>query len=115
VFPIGTTTVNDDAQDPTGNHSSCSFTIHVKGAAEQTADLITAVNNLATKAGIRNALLVKLNVALKKIQSNNTGAACGALQAFINLVDAQRGKAVTAGDADSLIAAATQIRAVIGC
>jgi HYR domain-containing protein len=115
VFPIGTTTVNDEATDPSGNRSSCSFTIHVKGAAEQTADLITAVKNLATKTGIRNALLVKLNAALKNIQRNNTGAACGELQAFINLADAQRGKAITVGDADSLIAASTQIRAVIGC
>jgi len=115
VFPIGTTTVTDEAQDPSGNHSSCSFTIHVEGAAEQTADLITAVNNLATKAGTKNALLAKLNAALKKIQSNNSGAACGELQAFINLVDAQRGKAISTSDADSLIAAATQIRAVLGC
>ena len=115
VFPIGTTTVNEDAKDPSGNDSTCSFTIHVKGAAEQAADLITAVNNLATEHGIKNALLVKLNAALKNIQSNNAAAACGELKAFINLVAAQRGKAISTSDADSLTAAATQIRAVIGC
>jgi hypothetical protein len=48
VFAIGDTTVNSDAGDPSGNHATCSFTIHVKGAAEQIADLITAVNNLNT-------------------------------------------------------------------
>lgn len=115
VFPIGTTTVNDNAQDPSGNQSSCSFTVHVKGAAEQTADLITAVSNLATNAGIRNALLVKLNAALKHIQSQNSPPACGELQAFINLVKAQEGKAINPSDANALITAATQIRAVIGC
>jgi len=115
VFPIGTTTVADDAADPSGNHSSCSFTVHVKGAAEQTTDLITAVNSLAVAGGIKNALLAKLNAAIIKIQENNTAAACGELQAFINLAEAQRGKAISAADADSLIVAATRIRSVIGC
>jgi hypothetical protein len=115
LFRIGTTTVNDDAGDPSGNHVSCSFTVHVKGAAEQTADLIAAVKGLATKDGVRNALLVKLNAALKHIQSPNMAAACGELGAFINLVDAQRGKAISMSDADALIVAATRIRAVIGC
>ncbi len=115
VFPIGTTTVNSDVQDPSGNHSSCSFTIHVKGAAEQIADLTTAIDNLATKQGIQNALLVKLNAALKNIDEKNSAAACGELQAFINLAEAQSGKAISTSDANSLIVAATQIRAVIGC
>jgi hypothetical protein len=37
------------------------------------------------------------------------------MHAFIDLVNAQRNKALSATDADALIAAATQIRAVIGC
>jgi hypothetical protein len=115
VFPIGTTTVNGDAADPSGNRASCSFTVHVKGAAEQTADLIAAVNGLATKAGIKNALFVKLSAALSHIQSGNLAAACGELNAFINLAEAQRDKAISTSDADALIAAVTRIRAVISC
>lgn len=115
VFPIGDTTVTSTAVDASGNQSSCSFSVHVKGAAEQTNDLITAVNNLSGKAGIKNALLAKLNAALAKLQSNNTAAACGPLKAFINLVTAMRGKDISISDADALIAAATNIRAVIGC
>jgi hypothetical protein len=38
VFPIGTTTMNDDAKASTGNHSSCRFMVHAKDAAEQITD-----------------------------------------------------------------------------
>jgi hypothetical protein len=115
VFAIGTTTVNSTAQDPSGNQSSCGFTVHVKGAAEQLNDLITTVTNLATKPGTKNALLVKLNAALAKVQAVNNGPACGPLADFISLVNAQLGKDITVIDANALVAKATQIRAVLGC
>jgi hypothetical protein len=115
VFAIGTTAVNSTAQDPSGNQSSCSFTIHVKGAAEQLNDLIVAVTNLATKQGTKNALLVKLNAALAKVQAANNGPACGPLADFISLVNAQLGKDIAVSDASALVAKATQIRAVLGC
>ena len=38
-FPIGTTTVQCTAADPAGNRSTGSFTVTVKGAAEQLSDL----------------------------------------------------------------------------
>lgn len=115
LFAIGTTTVNSTAQDPSGNQSSCSFTVHVKGAAEQLTDLMGAVNNLAINAGLKQSLLANLEAALAKVQGSNTGTACSDLAAFINEVTAQRGKAITVVDADALIAKATQIRAVLGC
>lgn len=115
VFAIGTTPVTSTAQDPSGNQSSCGFTVHVKGAAEQLADLIAVVNNLATKPGTKNGLLVKLNAALAKVGSANNGPVCGPLADFISLVSAQRDKDIGASDADALIAKATQIRAVVGC
>jgi predicted negative regulator of RcsB-dependent stress response len=115
TFAVGDSTVACTAADAASNQSSCGFNVHVKGAAEQASDLIAAVNNLATKSGTKNALLAKLTTALEKLQSNNTAAACGRLQSFINDVNAQRGKDITASDADALIAAATQIRAVDGC
>lgn len=115
VFATGTTTVNSTAQDPSGNQTSCSFTVHVKGAAEQLSDLIIAVTNLATKPGTKNGLLVKLNAALAKVLATNNGPACGPLADFISLVNAQRGKDITVSDADALVAKATQIRAVLGC
>jgi hypothetical protein len=115
VLPIGDTFVQSTATDPSSNQDSCSFNVHVKGALEQTQDLIAAVNGLNTKAGIRNSLLMSLNTALMGLQNNKPNPACGSLKSFIDLVLAQQGKAISSSDADYLIAAATQIRAVIGC
>jgi hypothetical protein len=116
VLAIGDTTVTCTATDASGNPASCSFNVHVKGAAEQTADLLTAVNNLnLAKAGVKNALLFQLNATLTSLQSSNLVAACGSLESFIGLVDAQRNKTISSSDADLLITAASQIRAVIGC
>jgi HYR domain len=114
VFAIGTTTVDNTAQDPSGNAASCSFTVHVKGAAEQLADLITAVNATSMKDGTRNGLLAKLDAALANL-ANKTSTACGPLGDFISLVQAHQGKDLATADGDALIAKATQIRAVIGC
>ena len=115
TFPVGDSTVGCTASDTANNATSCSFTIHVKGAAEQTGDLITLVNGLATKSGIRNSLLAKLRAALAALQGGNPADACGPLQAFIHEVNAQRGKSISASDADALVTAATQIMVVNGC
>ena len=115
VFAIGTTAVNSTAQDPSGNQASCSFTVHVKGAAEQLNDLIIAVTNLSAKDGTRTSLLAKLQTALAKVQANDSASGCGTLAAFINEVASHSGKDISVVDADALIAKATQIKAVLGC
>jgi HYR domain-containing protein len=113
VFAIGTTTVTSTAQDPSLNQSSCSFTVHVKGAAEQLADLVAQVNALGIGDGLKNALVVKLDATLAALAANTPG--CELLNSFISLVQGQSGKQITAGDADALIQKATQIRTVLGC
>jgi hypothetical protein len=115
MFAIGTTTVTGTAVDPASNASSCTFTVHVKSAAEQIQDLTGAVTDLPVGSGLKNALLVKLDAALAAIARNDLSAACGALGAFINLVEAQTGKAISVDDAAALVEDATRIRAVIGC
>ena len=70
---------------------------------------------LATKSGIRNSLLAKLKAALARLQGGNPADACDPLHAFINEVNAQRGKSISASDADALVAAARQIMVVNGC
>jgi hypothetical protein len=116
VFAIGDTAVQSTAADPSANQASCSFNVHVKGAAEQTADLLMALNSLnLSKPGVKNALLFQLNATLASLQTNNLVAACGALQSFIQTVNAQRNKSISTADADLLVAAANQIRTVIGC
>jgi hypothetical protein len=117
VFPIGTTTVTVTAVDAAGNTNACSFTVKVKSASEQIADLIALVHSLpGVKAGTKNALVVKLNDAQKSLGNGNLPSACSKLQDFINLTKAQTAKKeLTAEQAAQLIAEATRIRAVLAC
>ena len=59
TFQIGTTTVNCTATDASGNTANASFTVHVKGAAEQLADLGDAVKGV----GPGKSLAVKVGIA----------------------------------------------------
>ena len=114
IFAIGTTTVNSQARDialPTGNLSTCNFTVHVKGAAEQLQTLLIAV----TGVGPGKSLEGKVQHALNAIQTGNPSSACGDLADFMKEVQAQSGKKLTSAQASSLLADAARIRAVIGC
>ena len=116
IFAIGDTTVQSTATDASANQASCSFNVHVKGAAEQTADLLNAVAaSYISKAGVKNSLIMQLNSVLASLQSNNLTSACGGLNSFIQTVNAQRNKSISTANADLLVAAANQIGAVIGC
>ena len=68
--------------------------------------LVEEVINLNIQNGISNSLDAKLDSALSAIDDlnqNNDVAAINSLNAFINAVEAQRGKAITEDEADTLI------------
>lgn len=111
TFPIGTTTVNCSASDTHENTSAASFIVHVKSAAEQLADLQTAVTGI----GPGTSLSDKVSLAQAALGRNDVRGACSTLTAFINQVKAQSGKGIPTDTADTLIAEATRIRAVVGC
>jgi hypothetical protein len=74
--------------------------------------LAEKVAKLNTKKGIANAMDSKLDNAYQALDDSNQkndGAAANTMQAFINSVDAQRGKEITDIEADSLNAAAQEI------
>jgi len=78
--------------------------------------LIEQVEALDIHHGIKNSLIVKLNAAVKKLEDaneSNDSMAINSLGAFINEVEAQRGKKISEADADALIAAAQQIIALL--
>ena len=78
--------------------------------------LIAQVEVLNLQQGINSSLDVKLDAAfqaLDDINANNDVAAINALEAFINAVEAQRGKQITEMDADALIAMAEDIIAML--
>ncbi len=118
LFPIGTTTVTCTATDAAGNEASGSFDVVVRGADAQLADLIAAVQQLNAKNGIVTSLDAKLanaQEALDEASAGDLGSACGKLSAFIHEVEAQAGDQIAAADAQTLLAAAYQIAAVLGC
>ncbi len=69
-------------------------------------DLVMALD---LPKGIENSLVSKLVNAAKKMAEENTGAASNVLNAFINEIQAQRGKKILEEAADALIAAARDI------
>jgi hypothetical protein len=114
TFAIGDTTVTCTATDTDGDTNSPvqnTFNVHVKGAAEQLADLALAVVGV----GPGTSLADKVAAAQAYLAAGDISDACGTMNAFINEVKAQSGKSIPPATASSLITAAQQIRAVLGC
>jgi uncharacterized delta-60 repeat protein len=110
VFPIGDTVVTCVATDHSNNSATASFTVHVKGAAEQLADLERAVVGV----GPGRSLVQKVRQAEASLRKRDVGSAIRTLKAFIDEVRAQAGKSIPRPLAAELIATATQIAHVLG-
>jgi uncharacterized delta-60 repeat protein len=115
TLAIGSHTINATATDAAGNASSCTFAITVNGAAAQLADAQDIVDGMNLHGGTANSLNSKLQSALAAFNAGDIATACGDLKAFLNQVDAQDGKKLSASQAAALRAEADRIRAVIGC
>jgi hypothetical protein len=80
--------------------------------ADAMENLIDAVIELSLPTQMSHSILAKLKAAKGTLQdrnANNDAAALNVLQAFINQVQAQRGKMISEADADLLLAAAQEI------
>lgn len=111
TFAIGTTTVDCTATDSDGATASGSFTVTVRGAPEQLADLLVAV----TGVGPGRSLAAKIQAAIAGLSDGAPPVACEPLHAFVQEVRAQSGKSIPADQAASFVEDATRIRAVLGC
>ncbi len=111
TFPIGTTTVTCTAADSHGNSSHGSFTIKVKGAGDQLADLAAAVKGV----GPGRSLADKVAVAQWFLAHGQPQLTCLTLTAFQLEVRAQSGKKIPAAQAAVLVADANRIKGVLGC
>lgn len=83
---------------------------------EAILDLIITVADMNLHQGIENSLDAKLNAALNALDDanqNNDVAAVNSLYAFINAVEAQRGKKLTDAQADTLVTEASNIIAML--
>ncbi len=72
-------------------------------------DLFKEIQDINLPDGSENSLLAKLNAALESIDNGDENAAINILNAFINAVQAQSGKKLTAEQANALIATAEDI------
>src|SRR5207237_755140 len=77
-------------------------------------DLLSSLPGMIAAFGLprgqSESLTAPLQSCTNACQRGNSGAARNMLEAFENLVSAQRGKAMTTAQADALIGAAEQIR-----
>jgi hypothetical protein len=112
LFAIGDTAVTCQVIDRAGNPGlPQSFTVHVKGPAEQLSDLETAVQGIGPGA----SLAAKVRAAENSLSQADTGAACASLASFTREASAQTGKSIPTDQAGQLTSDATRIRNVIGC
>jgi uncharacterized delta-60 repeat protein len=110
LFPIGDTTVSCTATDDAGNGTSAGFPVHVKGAAEQLAELERAVAGVGPGRSLGN----KVRKAAAFLAKHDLRSAIQTLKAFIREVKAQAGKSIPPALAAELVATATRIIHVLG-
>ena len=70
---------------------------------------------LAIHANDRTEILQKLTAAQAALTTGDSSSACSALADFTGQVQAKAGKEIPAGQANSLIDTANQIRSTIAC
>lgn len=86
------------------------------GPKELTLDLVNVVRTFTLQRGVSNSFESKLQKVIAALDSpNGTAEACDHLRAFINHANAQSGKHLTVAQADQLVVAASEIRALLGC
>ena len=105
----GTYTVTLIVIDNEGLTDSDTITITVITPEEATEDFITFVEDLDLPDGLEESLTSKLDGAISALKKGQDIAAINKLDAFINQVEAQRGKKIAEDDADALVATAEWI------
>jgi hypothetical protein len=100
-----------------GSDIAARIVMGTRSPRELLSELVSRVIQLNRGKGISNSLDAKLNAvmaALDDVQAGNDAAAINAMYAFINFVEAQRGKGLTTSQADSLVSAAQEIISALG-
>lgn len=98
--------------DDDGGVGTDDLVVVVQSTVEAIQDLCDLVESYDLDHGINNSLITKLNAAIQILEDGNEDndvAAINNLEAFINAVEAQRGKNITNEQAELLINAAQRI------
>jgi uncharacterized delta-60 repeat protein len=83
-------------------------------ADEQLAALIALVESYDLRM-LGSSLTDKLTSVQRLLERGKTAQACANLEGFLNQVSAQRGKGLTAAQADALISAGERVGSTLGC
>jgi FG-GAP repeat len=96
--------------DPNGrSYAGASYVVFGSGPVAALEELIADVEAADLPGGLENSLTKKLSSAQGSLARGQINAAIGKIQAFINQVEAQRGKKIPEADADAWIADAETI------
>jgi len=112
----GSYTVTLTVTDDLGATATDTAVVTVKTVSEAIGSLSGLVASFNLRQGITNSLDAKLENAMEAYQAANAGNrqdVVNKLMAFINAVEAQRGKELTSAQADQLIAEANRILSVL--
>ena len=105
TLSLGSHTLTVNAVDKAGNASTASVTFTVKATIGSLKTLVNRYHaeGAITKDGVVTSLMAKLNAAQKAASAGQDASAISSLNAFINEVKAQSGKAITPSAAQVLI------------
>ena len=108
TFAVGANPFSASATDRAGNSAGAttSFTVAVTSGS-----LCELTKRFVSQNGIANSLCVKLTNSQRDADRGNTNAAKNVLDAYINELEAQSGKALTSGNATILINLARVLQA----
>lgn len=116
VFPIGPTSVTCTARDAAGNSTSKMFTVTVRGAHEQIADLTELLSGMNLPSGTANPMLNHLRSAYRDTEGGEAGnIACKKMQDFMALLDNRKTSGMSADEIAPMLEDARRIMIVIGC
>jgi hypothetical protein len=103
-YEIAVTLTDDD-----GGASQASMLVVVNRSTVSLDSLIGTITGLKIPKGLKNSLLSKLDDVPRLLEHHRINAAINKLRAFINFVEAQRGKKLSREQAKELISTARSI------
>ncbi|MHA2225828.1 MAG: PKD domain-containing protein [Candidatus Hodarchaeales archaeon] len=103
-------TVTFTVTDDDGDSSQTTLLIEIESPAQATTEVIEVIQGMDLPEGTKLSLTSKLENVINMMEEGLTQAAANQLRAFINHIEAQRGKSLTDTEADALLAAAEFLR-----
>ena len=115
MLSTGTTGVSCIATDSAGNTATGSFSVTVRGAAEQLARLAEKTLSVVLRPAHALALTARLQSAADSLAAGRTVRACSALRTYVEVVGRLTVLLIAPLDKEELLADGERIRAVVGC